>query len=102
MNIVTNFIEPISDLIIDLDKKLVSLEGEKAVLLYIRNLAMKQASKALETEKTTHEERRVLHFILDEQSKDVAEISKALNLREALVREILAKLKSEYPKFGLS
>jgi predicted transcriptional regulator len=96
-----NSLEPISDLIIDLDKKLVSLEGEKAVLLYIRNLAMKQASKALETEKT-HEERRVLHFILDEQSKDVDEISEALNLREAVVREILAKLKKEYPAFGLN
>lgn len=97
-----NTLEPIADLISDIDKKLASLEDEKAVILYIRNLAMKQASKAFEKEKTTPNERRILHFILDEQSNDVDEISKTLNLREALVRDILAKLKKEHPNLEIS
>ena len=90
-------LEPIVDLISDIDKKLARLEDEKKSLLYIKKLAMKKASKTFEPGKTTLNERRILHFILDEQSKDIEKISKELNLREALVREILAKLKKEYP-----
>jgi len=92
-----NTLEPIADLISDIDKKLASLEDEKKALLYIKKLAMKKASKTFEPEKTTSNERRILHFILDEQSNDIEKISKELNLREALVREILTKLKKEYP-----
>lgn len=95
-------IEPLADLISDIDSKLARLEDEKAVLLYIRNLAMKQASKAINIQKTPHNERRILHFIIDEQSEDVEAISRTLNLREAQVREILTKLKKEHPNIGVA
>ena len=90
-------IEPFSCLLKDIDEKLTQLEGEKTVLLFIRNLAMKHASQELESQQKTHDERRILHHILDGQTKDIETISKALNLRESLVRMILDKIREDIP-----
>jgi len=92
-----NKIEPFSCLLKDIDAKLDDLQAEKAVLLFIRNLAMKSATKDLAFQDKTHDERRILHHILDERTKDIENISKALNLKEAFVRAILDKLKAEIP-----
>jgi predicted transcriptional regulator len=92
-----NKIEPFSCLLRDIDDKLSEIEGEKTVLLFIRNLAMKHASQELECQQKTHDERRILHYILDEQTKDIETISKALNLRESLVRVMLQKLRKDIP-----
>jgi predicted ArsR family transcriptional regulator len=61
---------------------------------------MKQANAVLRSGKATHDERRILHFILDEQTESVEKISQTLNLRESLVREILTKLKHEHPSLS--
>jgi predicted transcriptional regulator len=90
-------IEPFSSLLQDIDAKLGELDGEKAVLLFIRNLAMKHATKELENQQKTHDERRILHYILDERSEDIENISKALNLKESLVRMMLEKLREDIP-----
>jgi ArsR family transcriptional regulator len=90
-------IEPFSCLFGDIDDKLANLEGEKTVLLFIRDLAMKHASENLENQRKTHDEKRILHYILDERSKNIESISKALNLRESFVRSMLEKLKEEIP-----
>ncbi len=90
-------IEPFSYLLRDIDAKLEDLDSEKTVLLFIRNLAMKNASKDLEAQAKTHDERRILHHILDERNKDIESISNALNLKESLVRMILKKLSEELP-----
>ena len=90
-----NKIEPFSCLFRDIDDKLGDLEGEKTVLLFIRDLAMKHSSENLENR--THDEKRILHYILDERSKNIERISKALNLKESLVRSMLEKLKEEIP-----
>jgi len=97
---ISNSIVPLAALIADIDKKIASLEDEKAVLLYIRSLAMKNANTAMHLGKATHDERRILHFILDEQTKSIDAIAQALNLRESTVREILAKLKQEQPNLS--
>jgi predicted transcriptional regulator len=92
----TDKIEPFSCLLKDIDGKLSELDNEKAVLLFIRNHAMKQVTQELQKEKS-HDERRVLHYILDEQTTDIECISKALNLQESLVRVMLEKLKQDIP-----
>jgi len=88
-------LEPFSCLLKDIDDKLSELEVEKTVLLFVRNLTMKHASKDLRNSQKSHDERRVLHHILDERTTDIESISKALNLKESLVRVILEKLKQE-------
>ena len=87
-----------SDLISDIDSRLNDVEAEKAVLLYIRNLAMKHASETMGITEKTHEERRVLHYVLDERSQNVEAIAAALNLRESVVRGILHSMKEELPE----
>lgn len=91
-----NKIEPFSSLLKDVDARLTELDNEKAVLLFIRNLAMKHVTEELQKEKS-HDERRVLHYILDERTTDIQSISEALNLKESLVRGMLEKLKRDLP-----
>lgn len=90
-----NKIEPFSCLLKDIDNKLTELEGEKTVLLFIRNLAMKQASQELETHQKNHNERRILHYILNQRQLDLESMSQSLNLKEAFVRTTLERLKKE-------
>lgn len=90
-------IEPFSHLIKDIDKKLNDLEAEKNVLLFIRNQVMKNATKNLKGQEKTHDERRLLHHILDQKSTDIESISQALNLKESIVRAMLEKLQQDIP-----
>jgi len=90
-------IEQIYNLLADIDQKISEIEEEKKILLCIRNLVMQQTSEKLRTQEKTHNEKRVLHFILNERSMDIEDISKALNLQESIIRGILALLKDELP-----
>jgi predicted transcriptional regulator len=89
--------ETFSCLLKDIDNKLTELDNEKTVLLFIRNLAMKHLTHDLQNQDKSHDERRVLHYILDEQTTDIESISKALNLKESIVRVMLQKLKQDLP-----
>ncbi len=91
-----NRLKIISDLVEDIDEKILRLEDEKTVLLYLRNLAMKHASEELKTQETTHDEKRILHFIIDEKNTDVEVISQALNLKESIIREIIKRLREDF------
>jgi len=90
-------IEPLASLIKDIDNKLSELENEKTVLLFIRNLTMKHATQELQSQEKSHDERRLLHYILNERTTDVERISQALNLKESIVRMMLEKLHKEIP-----
>jgi len=86
---------PLTKIISEIDKKLEALESERAILLYIRNFAMKKASHILEPFKNS-EIRRIICYALDEHDISVKSISKSLNLREDLVRQSLSKLKKSF------
>ena len=88
-------ITPLTKIIYDIDKKLESLESERAILLYIRNFAMKEASHILEPFKNS-DTRRIIRYALDEHDINVKSISESLNLREAVVRQALSKLKKSF------
>jgi predicted transcriptional regulator len=92
-----NRMETFSFLLKDIDNKLNELDNEKTVLLFIRNLAMKHLTQDLQNQDKSHDERRVLHYILDEQTTDIESISKALNLKESIVRVMLQQLKQDLP-----
>jgi predicted transcriptional regulator len=91
-------IERLSNLLGDIDEKLGQIEEEKMVLLCIRNLTMQKACEELDIQEKTHNEKRVLHFILDERSTNIEEIAMALNLQESVIRVILEKIKRDIPK----
>lgn len=88
----------LSDLIREIDFKLDEVEAEKTALLCIRNLAMKYANEAMSNTEKTHDERRVLHYLLDERNRSVENIAAELNLRESVIRNILQSLKDELPE----
>ncbi|MGF3522890.1 MAG: ArsR/SmtB family transcription factor [Candidatus Bathyarchaeia archaeon] len=88
----------LSKLIADIDEKLLALETEKAVLLHIRNMVMKQASDELEAQAKPPHERRIMHFIIDERCTDVEKISDALNLKESTIRYVLKNLNKNAEK----
>jgi predicted transcriptional regulator len=77
----------------EIDRRINSLEDERAVLLYIRNLAMKEASRTIDKAEKRTDRKRVLHYILDQHNRDVDSISRTLNIREADVRKIVTDLK---------
>lgn len=91
----TESLQTLSKLIAEIDEKISSIEDEKIALLYVRNLAMKRVADILSAQARSTVEKRILYFLLDERCADIEKISIDLNLREAVIRETLKKLKSE-------
>jgi predicted transcriptional regulator len=88
-------ITPFTNIISEIDKQLEALENERAILLYIRNFAMKEASHFVELFKNP-DTRRIIRYALDKHDISVKNISESLNLREAVVRHALSKLKQSF------
>lgn len=88
-------ITPLTKIISEIDKQLEALESERAILLYIRNFAMKEASHIIEPFKNS-DTRRIIRYALDEHDISVENIAKSLNLREDVVRQALLKLKKSF------
>lgn len=91
----TESLQTLSKLIAEIDEKISRIEDEKTALFYIRNLAMKRVADILSTQARSTVEKRILYFLLDEKCEDIEKISTDLNLREAIIRETLKKLKNE-------
>ncbi|MBT8172239.1 ArsR family transcriptional regulator [Candidatus Bathyarchaeota archaeon] len=86
---------PFTKIISEIDKKLETLENERSILLYIRNYAMKEASHLLDLFKNS-DTRRIIRYALDEHDISVKNISESLNLREAVVSQVLSNLKKDF------
>ena len=84
-----------SSLLADIDSKLKELQDERSILLYIRNYAMREVAKLIRRTDRTSDEKKVLYHVLDEHNKNVQRISESLNLREGIVRKILAEMRSD-------
>ncbi len=84
-----------SSLLADIDSKLKELQDERSILLYIRNHAMKEVAKLIRRSDRTSDEKKVLYHVLDKHIRNVQRISECLNLREGIVRKILAQMRSE-------
>jgi ArsR family transcriptional regulator len=76
----------------DIDKKIGEFENARAALLSVRNLAMQRVSAILSQSSRTPEERRVLYHIMSEDDKTIENLSETLNIREAVIREMLKEL----------
>jgi predicted transcriptional regulator len=89
-------LRPLASLIKEIDRKLAGIEDERSVLLYLRNLAMKEVSKAVGGGKTGGwEDRGVVNQLVDENEKGLRDTFKGLNMGDAWVRAILAELEKE-------
>ena len=89
-------LRPLAFLIKEIDRKLAGIEDERSVLLHLRNLAMKEVSKAIGGASTTGwDERGVLNQLVDENEKSLRETFRGLKMGEAWVRALLAELERD-------
>jgi predicted transcriptional regulator len=86
-------IPALSVLLTKIDQKLDELGKQRAALLHIRNRTMRTPSKAIEGV-DGQERKKVIFSILDQHNSNVAYLSKTLDLREVVVRDILKQLRS--------
>ena len=86
-------INPLSQVIQDIDEELESMEKRRARLLYIRNLAMNASGQAMD--ELDRGKRQVLHYILDKGQANVETLSRQLQLREETIRNIVGDLEKE-------
>ena len=87
-------IGPLGEIISDLDRKLRQMEEERAVLLYLRNLAMTEAARASGAFRG-RDRRKTLHYLLREQNDNLNRMSTTLGLREQIVGDILVEIEKE-------
>ncbi|MEM3594293.1 MAG: helix-turn-helix domain-containing protein [Candidatus Jordarchaeaceae archaeon] len=80
-------------LISDIENEIDLLEKERSKLLYIRNLAMREAYLSMTN--MTVQERRVMYRILSQKKVSCEIISEQLDMRESAVREVIRDLKKK-------
>jgi len=84
----------LGEIVSDVDRKLKQMEEERAVLLYVRNLAMTEAAKASSSFRS-RDRRRTLQYLLRNQDDSVNRMSTSLGLQEQIVGDILDEIEKE-------
>lgn len=87
-------IKPLAQVVAEVDKKLKEMEEERAVLLYLRSLALREAAKA-STSLGKADRRKVLSFILREQRDGIGDMSASLGLHQQVIGDILEEIEKE-------
>lgn len=87
-------IRPLAQVVAEVDKKLKDMEEERAVLLYLRSLALREAAKA-STSLGKADRRKVLRFILREQRDGIGDMSASLGLHQQVIGAILEEIERE-------
>lgn len=90
----TSRIRPLTQIVAEVDKKLKDMEEERAVLLYLRSLALKEAARA-STSLGMADRRKVLRYIMKEQRDGIGDISTSLGLQQQVVGDILEEIERE-------
>jgi len=86
-------VSPIREIIKLIDDELEGLEKRRARLLYIRNLALGAAQNALE--EVDRAKRQVIQHLIDLGPTSVEALSKAFQIGEDTVRDIISELERE-------
>lgn len=87
-------IRPLTRVVAEVDKKLKEMEDERAVLLYVRSLALREAAK-ITTSIPRSDRRKVLRYLMREESDGVGGISASLGLQKQAVGDILDEIENE-------
>ena len=87
-------INPLTQVVAEVDKKLKDMEEERAVLLYIRSLALREAAR-ITTSLPSDDRRKVLRYLMREGGDGITGISACLGLQKQVVGEILEEIEKE-------
>jgi predicted transcriptional regulator len=86
---------PLSEFVVEVDQKLKEMEEERAVLLYLRNLALREAARASNSLGVA-DRKKVLPYILKEQRGEIGNLSASLGLGQQTVGNILEEIEREF------
>lgn len=87
-------IKPLTRVVAEVDKKLKEMEEERAVLLYLRSLALREAAR-ITTSIPAGDRRKVLRYLMREESDGIGGICASLGLEKQAVSEILEEIENE-------
>ncbi|HYA56640.1 MAG TPA: ArsR family transcriptional regulator [Nitrososphaerales archaeon] len=87
-------IKPLTQVVAAVDKKLKEMEEERAVFLYIRGLALREAAR-ITTSLPSDDRRKVLRYLMREEGDGITGISASLGLQKQVVGEILEEIEKE-------
>lgn len=87
-------IKPLAQIIAEVDRKLNEMEEQRAVLLYLRGLALREAARAT-TSLGSSDRRKVLRYIMKEQRDGIGDMSASLGLQQQVVGDILEEIEKE-------
>jgi predicted transcriptional regulator len=84
-------IRPLTRVVAEVDKKLKEMEEERAVLLYIRSLALREAAR-ITTALPSVDRRKVLRYLMREEGNGMETICSSLGLQREVVGGILEEV----------
>jgi len=87
-------IKPLTQVVAAVDKRLKEMEEERAVFLYIRGLALREAAR-ITTSLPSDDRRKVLRYLMREEGDGLTSISMTLGLQKQVVGEILEEIERE-------
>jgi len=87
-------IRPLTQVVAEVDKKLKDMEEERAVLLYVRSLALREAAR-ITTSLPSVDRRKVLRYLMREEGDGITGISTSLGIQKQVVGEILEEIETE-------
>jgi predicted transcriptional regulator len=86
---------PLTQFIGEVDKKLKEMEEERAVLLYLRNFALREAARE-SSFLAAADRKKVLRYLLKEQKDSIGDLSSSLGLQQQVVGSILEEIEREF------
>ncbi len=87
-------IRPLTRVVAEVDKKLTEMEEERAILLYIRSLALREAAR-ITTSMPTVDRRRVLRYLMREEGDNLGTICSSLGVQKQVVGDIVEEIEEE-------
>ena len=87
-------IRPLTRVVAEVDKKLKEMEEERAVLLYLRSLALREAAR-ITTSLPIDDRKKVLRYLMREQGDGIGGMSASLGLQRQVVGEIVEEIEKE-------
>lgn len=87
-------LKPLAEIVSEVDRKLNEMEERRAVLLYLRGLALREAARVTPTLGNA-DRRKVLRYIMREQRGGLGDISSSLGLHQDVVGNILEEIEKD-------
>lgn len=88
-------IGPLAQIVFEIDNKLKKMEEERAILLYLRSLALREAARASSSLKSS-DRKKVLHHILEEQKNSISDISYVLGIQRQVISSVIDEIEKEF------